>query len=140
MPGSVANEIQGRAGAEIERNERVLVAVQVFKRNEAVQVKLGQLIVAAIEGLQRSQPANIQKGQSEFVTIQRRDIAGRLWVGRPGTGPKGNCFRWRDVLGQTGPADEQFADGILHGKISGRGGDKTPVFLGGTIGQLDGWG
>ena len=138
--GSVSGKCQGTARAEVERSERILIAVQVFERNEARQVEFGQPIVGAIEGFQGGKSPYIQKDQGEIVAIQGGDVTGRFWLGRSGTGPKRNRFRRRDVLGQAGAANEKFTGGILNGKISGCGGDKSPVFLSGTIGHLDGWG
>ena len=70
--GSVSGKCRGMARAEIERSERILIAVQVFERNEARQVEFGQAIAGAIEGFQGGQPANIQNGQGEIVAIQMR--------------------------------------------------------------------
>jgi len=135
-PGSVSKECQGWAGAEVKGDKWVLIAVEVFEGIEAGEVEFGQLVARTVEGFQGCKATNIQESQGEVVAVERRDIAGWGRVGRSGAGPKSYRLRWRNDLGNAGTANVKSTVGILKGKIPGRGGDKTPIVLGGTIDQL----
>jgi hypothetical protein len=126
------------AGGEVNGNEGVSKAKEIFECNEAGQIKVGQEIPGAFERFEGGKPANIQNGQGVVRAIQRRDLSAWARVGKTHAWPKRNGFGRRNGLPLVGGVDVNLPGGILNGETSSRGRDSKAVVGDTAVGHVNG--